>query len=50
MKILLLEDDKLLNKAIKEYLYIKGFDITSFHDGEETFNNIGGYDLYILDT
>lgn len=49
MKILLLEDDKLLNKAIKEYLTIKGFNITSYFDGEDALNNIGGYDLYLLD-
>jgi len=49
MNILLLEDDKQLNKAISGFLRLKGLNITSFYDGEEVLKHIGGYDLYLLD-
>ena len=49
MNILLLEDDKQLNRAISGFLTLKGLNITSFYDGEEVLRHIGGYDLYLLD-
>jgi len=49
MNILLLEDDKQLNKAISKFLTLKGLHITSFYDGNDVIEQIGGYDLYLLD-
>ena len=49
MKILLLEDDKQLNNAITTYLKLKNYTVDSFFDGETVMNNLGGYDLYLLD-
>jgi DNA-binding response OmpR family regulator len=51
MKILLLEDDKLLNNAISKFLTIKGHIVYSFRDGKAAKNAIvsESYDLLILD-
>ena len=50
MKILLLEDELMLNNAISEYLKSIGHMVESFLDGAEVLNNIEqGYDLLILD-
>ncbi len=49
MNILLLEDDKQLNKAISQFLTLKGLHVTSFYDGNDVIEQIGGYDLYLLD-
>ncbi len=51
MKILLLEDDKLLNDSISRYLSIKGHSVQSFRDGESALDSINEscYDLLILD-
>ena len=49
MKILLLEDDKQLNRAITDYLTLKGLSVTSFYDGDKVVDAVGGYDLYLLD-
>jgi DNA-binding response OmpR family regulator len=50
MKIFLLEDDYLLNKAINQYLSSKGFIVNSFYDGAEAVKAItDDYDLMILD-
>lgn len=50
MKIFLLEDDYLLNKAITQYLTGKGFEITSFFNGGEALNAItDDYAMIILD-
>ena len=51
MKILLLEDDLMLNSAIKKYLETTGHVIDSFRDGEEAFNTLQtqSFDLLILD-
>lgn len=49
MNILLLEDDKQLNKAISQFLTLKGLSVTSFYDGDAAVKQIGGYDLYLLD-
>ena len=49
MNILLLEDDKQLNRAITKFLTLKGLNLSSFYDGEDVLKQIGGYDLYLLD-
>lgn len=50
MKILLLEDELMLNNAISEYLRDIGHMVESFTDGEEVINNIDtSFDLLILD-
>ena len=51
MKILLLEDELMLQSAIVEYLSDTGYEIDAFEDGQEAFEhsvkNI--YDLFIFD-
>lgn len=50
MKILLLEDNHRLNNSIVKRLELKGYQIDSFEDGLEAFNNCyNGYDCFILD-
>ncbi len=50
MKILLLEDELMLNSAISEYLNSIGHQVDSFNDGQTVINNIdNNYDLLILD-
>jgi len=51
MKILLLEDEVMLNESICEYLTAEGHQVESFFDGLEAFGHIEGntYDLLILD-
>ena len=50
MKILLLEDELMLNNAISEYLKNIGHMVESFSDGQEVLDNINNtYDLLILD-
>lgn len=51
MKILLLEDDLMLNSAIKKYLETTGHIIDAFRDGESAFSSLQtqSYDLLILD-
>jgi len=51
MKILLLEDDTLLNNAITKFLILKGHNVTSFKDGKRAQLSIEEtlYDLLILD-
>ena len=50
MKILLLEDELMLNTAISEYLKNIGHMVESFCDGQEVLDNINSsYDLLILD-
>ena len=49
MKILLLEDELMLNNAISEYLKNIGHMVESFSDGQEVLDNINNtYDLLIL--
>jgi len=51
MKILLLEDDRSLNKAIKKILTMAAYDVETFFDGEDVLKHLDmkNYDLYILD-
>lgn len=51
MKILLLEDEVMLNESIQEYLQEQGHFIKSFTDGLKAFENLqtDDYDLLILD-
>lgn len=51
MKVLLLEDELMLQGAIKEYLTDTGYDVTAFEDGQEAYESIVGnnYDLFIFD-
>ena len=51
MKILLLEDEIMLNESIQEYLESLGHSIDTYFDGLEAFESIkkNSYDLLILD-
>ena len=51
MKILLLEDDNILQEIIEEFLVENGYDVVSFFDGEKALDAIGlgGYDMLLLD-
>ena len=51
MKILLLEDEIMLQSAIAEYLTDTGYKVDSFEDGEEAFQHCieDTYDLFIFD-
>ena len=51
MKILLLEDEIMLNESIVEYLEALGYSVDSYFDGLEAFDYIkeNSYDLLILD-
>jgi len=50
MKIFLVEDDKFLNDMLGTTFSSIGYEIVSFDDGKEAFNNLDvQYDLYIID-
>ncbi|MEA3418143.1 MAG: response regulator transcription factor [Campylobacterota bacterium] len=51
MKILLLEDDPILQEIIEEFLLEQEHEVTSFYDGEKALDAIGEsrYDLLLLD-
>jgi len=50
MKILLLEDDIALNRAIKKVTELDGHLTTSYFDGQDVLDSLNDkYDLYILD-
>ena len=51
MKILIIEDDKLLADSLKSLLQGKGFDVEAVYDGETgaDYALLGIYDLLILD-
>ena len=51
MKILLLEDEVMLQGAVSEYLQMHNHRVDAFVDGAEALEAImkGGYDLLILD-
>jgi DNA-binding response OmpR family regulator len=51
MKLLLLEDDKILCSSLQEFLELEGYEVDTAHRGEEVFDLTfeRSYDLYILD-
>jgi len=51
MKILIIEDEKLLADSLKALLEGKGFDVEAVYDGEtgQEYAELGIYDLLILD-
>ena len=51
MKILLLEDDVILQEIIEEFLIENSYDVESYFDGEKALDVIisGSYDMLILD-
>lgn len=51
MKVLIIEDDKLLAESIQTLLELKGFDVEAVYDGEDGayYAETGIYDLLILD-
>ena len=51
MKVLLLEDELMLQSAITEYLIDTGYEVRAFEDGQEAYDNIleNSYDLFIFD-
>ena len=51
MKILIIEDEKLLADSIRSLLENKGFEVETAYDGEtgEEYAELGVYDLLILD-
>ena len=51
MKILIIEDEKLLADSLKKILIGKGFDVEAVYDGESgaEYAELGIYDLLILD-
>jgi len=51
MKILLLEDELMLQSAMVEYLNDTGYEVDAFEDGQEAFHQAAqsSYDLFIFD-
>ena len=51
MKILLLEDDVILQEIIEEFLVEQGYSVESYFDGEKALDAIGTnvYDILLLD-
>ena len=51
MKILLLEDDTILQEIIEEFLVEQGYEVESYFDGEKALDAIGSYtyDMLLLD-
>ena len=51
MKVLLLEDELMLQSAIKEYLTDTGYEVTAFEDGQDAYKSAfeDNYDLFIFD-
>ncbi len=51
MKILLLEDDVILQEIIEEFLTENGYEVECFFDGEKALDAIGfgSYDMLLLD-
>lgn len=51
MRVLLLEDELMLQSAIAEYLSETGYIVDAFEDGEEAYQQIkkSSYDLFIFD-
>jgi len=50
-KVLLLEDDVILNETVTEFLEDNGYDVTSVQDGYEAFDTIyeNSFDILLLD-
>lgn len=51
MKILIIEDEKLLAESLKTLLEMKGFEVEAVYDGEDgaAYAETGVYDLLIMD-
>ena len=51
MKILLLEDDVILQDILEEFLLETGYEVESFYDGEKALDAMGvnRYDMLLLD-
>ena len=51
MKILLLEDDVILQEIIEEFLVENGYEVESYFDGEKALDaiGVGSYDMLLLD-
>jgi len=51
MKILLLEDDVILQEIIEEFLLEQGYEVESYFDGEKALDAIGvaSFDMLLLD-
>ena len=51
MKILLIEDDSILNETITDYLKLKDNEVINLEDGTDAINVIdkSNFDLYIID-
>jgi len=51
LKVLLLEDELMLQSAIEEYLIEISYEVDAYEDGEEAYRAIidGSYDLFIFD-
>ncbi|CAA6824589.1 MAG: Two-component system response regulator [uncultured Sulfurovum sp.] len=51
MRVVLLEDELMLQAAIAEYLVSMGYTVDAFEDGEDAYNAIyqNEYDLFIFD-
>jgi DNA-binding response OmpR family regulator len=51
MKVLLLEDELMLQSAIREYLTDTGYEVTAFEDGQDAYKSAfeDNYDLFIFD-
>ena len=51
MKVLLLEDERMLQSAIEEYLIDTGYEVDAYEDGKEAYRAISSnsYDLFIFD-
>jgi DNA-binding response OmpR family regulator len=51
MRVLLLEDERMLQEAIREYLTATGYRVDAYEDGMDAYEAIhaGKYDLFIFD-
>ena len=51
MRVLLLEDERMLQEAIREYLGTQGYEVDAYEDGLEAYEAVGrsSYDLFIFD-
>ena len=51
MRVLLLEDELMLQSAIAEYLTDRGYEVSAYEDGKEAYESVKekSYDLFIFD-